>query len=251
MSAAGSDDAQSTTAAAGGTESQALAVIKAELSYNDHLEELIASEAEKALVLRWLHNESEALYSRLNSFITLPVICISTVAGTISIGQDTLFGKDNAGAPIGVGVLSLVVSILNVISSFFGWAKRSEGHRISGINYAKLHRWISIELALPREQRMPAKHFLKEVRAQVDRLNETSPPIPPQVVEKFQKSVKGLKDDVSLPEICNQIHAVVVYPGHVKTHAPAAGATVAAPAGATAPAAPAVPAVPEAAVPAP
>jgi hypothetical protein len=215
-SASAADDAASDAAAPGAATTSTAIVTKAELSYNDHLEELIASEAEKALVLRWLHNESEAMYSRLNTFITLPVICISTVAGTVSIGQDTLFGKDNAGAPIGVGVLSLIVSILNVIASFFGWAKRSEGHRISGINYAKLHRWISIELALPREQRMPAKHFLKEVRAQVDRLNETSPPVPPGVVEKFQSSVKGLKDDVSLPEICNQIHAVVVYPGHIK-----------------------------------
>ena len=93
---------------------------------------------------------------------------------------------------------------------------------------------------------MPAKHFLKEVRAQVDRLNETSPPIPPQVVEKFQRSVKGLKDDVSLPEICNQIHAVIVYPGHVKAHAPAAGATAP-----VVPTVPAVTAVPEAAVPTP
>jgi hypothetical protein len=221
-SASAADDAASETAAPGAAAPQAI-VAKSELTYNDHLEELIASEAEKALVLRWLHNESEAMYSRLNTFITLPVICISTVAGTVSIGQDTLFGKDNAGAPIGVGVLSLIVSILNVIASFFGWAKRSEGHRISGINYAKLHRWISIELALPREQRMPAKHFLKEVRAQVDRLNETSPPVPPVVVEKFQSSVKGLKDDVSLPEICNQIHAVVVYPGHIKHGAAAPG----------------------------
>lgn len=222
--ASAADDAASDAAAPGPAASQAL-VTKSELTYNDHLEELIASEAEKALVLRWLHNESEAMYSRLNTFITLPVICISTVAGTVSIGQDTLFGKDNTGAPIGVGVLSLIVSILNVIASFFGWAKRSEGHRISGINYAKLHRWISIELALPREQRMPAKHFLKEVRAQVDRLNETSPPVPPAIVDKFQSSVKDLKDDVSLPEICNQIHAVVVYPGHIKH---GAGATAAA-----------------------
>ncbi len=230
-----SDDTQSTTGSAtaadgpsGSTTTSSTAIVKVDLSYNDHLEELIASEAEKALVLRWLHNESEAMYSRFNTFITLPVICISTVAGTISIGQDTLFGKDNTGAPVGVGVLSLIVSIMNVIASFFGWAKRSEGHRISSINYAKLHRWISIELALPREQRMPAKHFLKEVRGQVDRLNETSPPVPSEVVQKFQASVKGLKDDVSLPEICNQIHAVIVYPGHVRASSNA---------GATAPAA--------------
>ena len=189
----------------------------AELTYNDHLEELIASEAEKALVMRWLHNESEALYSRLNTFITLPVICISTFAGTASIGQEVLFGKgSSSAAAIGIGAMSLIVSILNVMGSFFGWAKRSEGHRISSINYGKMHRWISIELALPREQRMPAKHFLKEVRSQIDRYNETSPPVPSQVIQKFHASIRGLKDDVSLPEICNQIHAVIVYPGRLR-----------------------------------
>jgi hypothetical protein len=185
---------------------------KEELYYNSHLEELIASEAEKALVLRWLHDQSEKRYSYLNTFIALPVICISTLAGTASIGQQSLFGNSDA-APIVIGMMSLIVSILNVIANFFSWAKRSEGHRISGINYAKLHRWISIELALPRDQRLPAKHFMKEIRQQVDRLNETSPPIPQIIVDKFQLSMKNLKDNVSLPEICNSIHNVEVYRG--------------------------------------
>lgn len=189
---------------------------KKPLEYNDHLEDLIASEAEKALVLRWLHNQAELRYSRFNTWITLPVITISTLAGTASIGQDVLFGSSSEAAPIGIGIMSLSVSILNVVASFFGWAKRSEGHRISGINYGKLHRWISIELALPRDQRVPAKHFLKEVREQIDRLNETSPAIPPSVVAQFRNTMKNIKSDVSLPEVCNEIHCVTVYPGAVK-----------------------------------
>jgi hypothetical protein len=207
-----------------GGDATSVAVRKTEMFYNDHLEELIASEAEKALVLRWLHNESNAFYSRLNTFITLPVICISTLAGTASIGQDALFGSESTAAPVGIGVMSLIVSILNVVGSFFAWAKRAEGHRISSINYAKLHRWVSIELAIPREQRMPAKHFLKEIRAQVDRLNETSPAIPANIVEKFKASMRGITSDVSLPEICDVIHPVIVYPGRVK-HTPTAPGT--------------------------
>ena len=188
-------------------------IVKHDLEYNPHLEELIASEAEKALVLRWLHNHAEQQYSRFNTWITLPVITISTLAGTASIGQDSLFGKDGQVAPVVIGLMSLTVSILNVISSFFGWAKRAEGHRISGINYAKIHRWISIELALPREQRVPAKHFLKEIRQQIDRLNETSPPIPQVVIAAFKTKMKNLKSDVSVPEICDEIHRVDIYPG--------------------------------------
>lgn len=185
---------------------------KEDLCYNKHLEEVIASEAEKALVLRWLHDQSEKKYAKLNTVIAIPVIVISTLAGTASIGQESLFGTGDI-APIVIGLMSLSVSVLNVVSNFFSWAKRSEGHRISSINYGKLHRWISIELALPRTQRVPAKHFLKEIREQIDRLNETSPAIPQDVIDSFRVKLKGLKDDVSVPEICNEIRAVEVYRG--------------------------------------
>ncbi len=185
---------------------------KEDLHYNSHLEELIASEAEKALALRWLHDQSEKRYAQFNTYIAIPVICISTLAGTASIGQDTLFGGDKS-APVVIGLMSLTVSVLNVVSNFFAWAKRSEGHRISSINYGKLHRWIAIELALPREQRVPAKHFLKEIRSQIDRLNETSPPIPQKVIDMFQLKMKNVKSNVTLPEICNDLQNVEVYRG--------------------------------------
>jgi hypothetical protein len=200
-------DSESTT----GTVAQDGNSGKKELTYNKHLEHLISSEAEKSLVLYWLHDRSEKRYSRLSTCITLPVIILSTLAGTASVGQDLLFGPGEA-APILIGLVSIGVGILNTVSSYFGWAKRSEGHRISSINYSKLHRWISIELALPRDQRVPAKHFLKEIRGQIDRLNETSPPIPPLIITAFQTEMKDIKDDVSKPEVCNEIHAVSVYP---------------------------------------
>lgn len=192
-------------------DSQSVPPLKKELEYNSHLEHLISSEAEKALVLYWLHDQSEKRYSKFSTSIALPVIVMSTVAGSASIGSQTLFG-DGAAAPIVIGLISLTVGVLNTVSSYFGWAKRAEGHRISSINYGKLHRWIAIELALPRAQRVPAKIFLKEIRGQIDRLNETSPPIHPDVIKLFEEKVKDLKSDVTLPEVCHQITAVHVYP---------------------------------------
>lgn len=207
MSAAAEESASAT----GG----AIVSAKPELQYNAHLEDIIASEAEKALVLRWLHNAAEHRYSKFNTWIMLPVISISTLAGTASIGSESLFGPNAPAAPIIIGLMSLTVSILNVVASFFGWAKRAEGHRISSINYGKMHRWIAIELALPREQRVPAKHFLKEIRQQIDRMNETSPQVPVEVIAQFRLRVKDLKSNVSLPEICDEIHCVEVYSGDV------------------------------------
>ena len=202
------------------TDAQEAPKQKEELQYNSHLEELIASEAEKAAVLRWLHDQAEKRYSQFNTFIAFPVICISTLAGTASIGSETLFGSAQS-APIIIGMMSLSVSILNVVGNFFAWAKRTEGHRISSINYGKIHRWISIELALPRDQRIPAKHFLKQIREQVDRLNETSPPIPQVIVDSFKVKFNKLKDNISVPEICNDIQNVEVYRGkNIEEEAP-------------------------------
>lgn len=182
-----------------------------DLTYNSHLEHLISSEAEKALVLFWLHDQAEKRFSKFSTCITIPVIVLSTLAGTASIGSQTLFG-DGAAAPIGIGAISIAVGIMNTVSSYFGWAKRAEGHRISSVNYAKLHRWISIELALPRDQRVPAKHFLKEIRSQIDRFNETSPSIPPEVIALFATKMKHIGANVALPEVCDKIEPVEIYP---------------------------------------
>jgi hypothetical protein len=187
-------------------------VKKEDLQYNKHLEDLIAAEAEKSSVYRWLHDQAEKRYSNFNTVIAFPVIVISTLAGTASIGSETLFGNSSS-APIIIGLMSLAVSILNVVGNYFAWAKRTEAHRISSINYSKIHRWISIELALPRDQRIPAKHFLKQIREQVDRLNETSPPIPQVVVDKFKVSFTKIGKNISVPEICNDIQNVEIYRG--------------------------------------
>jgi hypothetical protein len=181
------------------------------LTYNSHLEELIASEGEKALAYQWLHDYSEKRYSQLNTCIVLPVIVLSTMSGTASIGQRELFG-DNPVSAVIIGLVSILVGILNTISSYFGWAKRAEGHRICAITYSKLHRYISIELSLPREQRVPAKHFLKAVREQIDRLNETAPQIPEIAVSTFHKRFKDIPADVAVPEVCNGLHKIDVYP---------------------------------------
>lgn len=191
----------------------------ADLKYNSHLEELIASEGEKALAFQWLHDQAEKRYTRFNTYIVLPVIVLSTMSGTASIGQKELFGDTPISAVV-IGLVSILVGILNTIASFFGWAKRAEGHRITSITYGKLHRYISIELSLPREQRVIAKHFLKTIREQIDRLTETSPQVPQVVVVAFQSrflkdSTEAVNKDgkvIAIPEICNGLHKVDVYP---------------------------------------
>lgn len=184
-----------------------------ELSTNIHwterLEEYFVQTGEKANCLAWVHKKCEELYSVRKTFIDLPVIVGSGVIAFLNAGSQSMF-EDARISSIALGVGSLVVGILNTMGTYFGWSKRAEGHRISAIHYAKLYRFIAVEMALPRDERMSPHDLLKMVKDQYDRLAEISPMIPSTIIHKFQKRFKKVTD-IHKPEEANGIHKINVY----------------------------------------
>ena len=179
------------------------------IHWTEMLEEYFASTGEKAHCLSWCHKKAEAMYSNRKTLIDLPVIVISGVTGFLSAGSTSMF-SDPKSSSIALGVASLFVSILNTAGSYYGWAKRSEGHRISAIHYARLYRFISVELSLPRDERMQPNDFLKYVKDQYDRLQEISPLLPPEVIFEFQQKFADEKE-ISKPEEANGLEKITVY----------------------------------------
>lgn len=179
-----------------------------EISWNPALEALIAKEGERASGLAWLHTECERRYSKLNVFIALPVICLSTINGFVSGSSSMMFG-DPATASMGVGGVSLFTALLSTIGSFFAWAKRTEAHRISAIQYQKIAKFISVEMSLPKKERIRAKDMLKVVREQTERLLETSPAVPESIILKYNTKFNKIAD-VAHPEITNGVHKVEI-----------------------------------------
>lgn len=182
-----------------------------DIRWNSQLETILSTEAERCLCLSVLHRLCESRYSGLNNYIAIPCIVLSTIAGASSIGSTSLFPDPHI-ASISIGLVSIGVGILNTIGSYFSWARRAEGHKSSSLQYSKLHRFLMIELALPRHSRMVAKDLLKTMRDQIDRLNETSYMIPSLIIEEFKKKYDG-HTDVSRPEIANGLDPVIVYRG--------------------------------------
>lgn len=181
-----------------------------QVSWNDNLEKYFADTGEKANCLSWVHKRAEEIYSHRRTFVDIPVIVLSSVTGFLSASSTNLFAGEEKLSSIALGVASLFVSVINTIGTYFAWAKRAEAHRLSAIQYARLYRFLAIELNLPREERMTPTDLLKYTKDSYDRLQEISPLIPPELVVEFKKKF-GKNADLSKPEELNGLDKITVY----------------------------------------
>jgi hypothetical protein len=173
-------------------------VVVNNVEWNDAIEQLIKSLGEKALSLSWLHNRSEKQYSYYNNYLAIPTIVLSTITGVGTAG----FGTDK-NVNYAMAGISILVSVISTLNSYFLFAKRAEAHRITAISYSKLYLQISIELSLPRKKRMNVKDFLKVVSEQIQRLNEIQPQVSDLVIKQYNEKFKDEPPTISKPEITN------------------------------------------------
>lgn len=181
-----------------------------EIHWHSSLEEYFARTGEKANCLAWCHKRSEEIYSRRKTYIDLPVITLSALTGFASVAGPSLFAGQSQIASVVLGLTSLFVSVLNTTGSYFGWAKRAEGHRISSIQYSRLYRFLMVEIGLPRNERQAPDVLLKNIRDQYDRLQEISPLIPSEVIYAFRSQFKDSK--LGKPEELNGLDEITIYP---------------------------------------
>jgi hypothetical protein len=186
------------------------------VTWHTTLEEYFAATGERAQCLAWCHKRAEEMYAHRRTFIDLPVIVLSGVTGFCSVGSQNIFGPENGQlSSIVLGASSLLVSILNTVGSYFAWAKRAEGHRISSIQYSRLYRMLMVEMNLPRQERRTPAALLKDVKDQYDRLQEISPLLPPEIVNVFRKRFDH-QTDISKPEETNGLENISIYPMDAK-----------------------------------
>jgi hypothetical protein len=168
-------------------------------------EKILIEWADKAMCFRWLHSKSNAMYSSLNAWYTIPVIVISTLTGTANFAQERVpLAYQNYFVMI-VGGFNILAGIITTIQQFLKITQLNEAHRVSGIAWDKFYRNIKIEIAKHPSERIEPKQMLKMSKEEFDRLMETSPSIPEEIINEFKdkfKSQDSFKDIVK-PEICD------------------------------------------------
>ena len=89
------------------------------IEWSSQLEDILAKEGERCRGLAWLHTRAETLTGNYNAWIQVPVIILSTLCGTASVGSSTLFDGDTKSSSIAIGLVSIGVGILNTLGGFF------------------------------------------------------------------------------------------------------------------------------------
>ena len=153
---------------------------------------LLQNWAEVASSYRWMHNQAYMIYKRKNMWFMLPLIIMSTVAGTANFAQSTFPEGIRPYVPQIIGAINLISAIMTTIYQFLKISEFMESHRISSINYGKLARTITIELNLPIKDRSSGgAECVKITRTDIDRLIEQSPAIPKYVLGIYEAKFSG------------------------------------------------------------
>ena len=181
------------------------ALTTTEVEWTPEHEQILVEWADKAMCYRWLHAKSNAMFSSLNTWYTIPVIVISTLTGTANFAQERVPVEYQSYFVMIVGGFNILAGIITTIQQFLKITQLNEAHRVSSIAWDKFYRNIKIELAKHPSERIDVKQMIKMSKEEFDRLMETSPNIPEKIVNEFKNnfSRQQMFDKIIKPEICD------------------------------------------------
>lgn len=176
--------------------------MNSQIDYTDELEDILKKESEISESMSILHKKCYSKFNKFSVFINIPVIVFSAFVGFLS--PLTLF--DNQA--IFLGCISILIGILKTLDSYFDYTKRSETHRIIGLNYLKISKFIQIQLSLERQYRISANDLLDLIINDLANLRDQEPAITKDVIRDFNEQYKN--ETTAKPPICNGLTNVII-----------------------------------------
>lgn len=171
-------------------------------NFTPEFEDLLKAESEKAEAMSILHIRSHEYFNKLSVGINIPVIILSSIVGFLS--PLSLFDKQS----ILLGAISILIAIGKTIDSYMDYTKRTEFHRVVSLNYAKISKFIQVQLALEKECRINAKDLLDYITQDLQNLKDQEPMIPAKVINLFNQQYAH--ETTAKPSITNGLTSVKI-----------------------------------------
>ena len=172
------------------------------IRYTNETEKLFKEEAERSEGMSILHDKSFKKYTWFSVLINIPVIVLSSVVGFITTIE--MFESQN----YMIGALSIFIAIIKTLDSYFSWTSRAENHRIMSLAYVKIAKFIQIQLALERVNRIEASDMLKIIQNDLQNLRESESPIDEDIIVWFNTNHTEI--GIKKPAICNGLTEIRV-----------------------------------------
>ena len=174
-------------------------MVASDTSWHSSQESLLKDLAQRCISRSVLHRIEYAHYYRINSGITIPTIVISLLAGAASAAQSTLIDIVGESAeshvPLVIGMLSMLISILNSVSSFLKIPALTEQNLQSHLQFEKLSRQIQAEICVRAiDRKLSGREACQKFEAAFQQLLDLSPPVSTKTERKFtnRRDVKDL-----------------------------------------------------------
>jgi hypothetical protein len=116
------------------------------------------------------HYLSADKFRRFSYFLGVPTVILTLFVGTSVFA--TLQSKPSLSGQIVVGACSVLAAILAGLQTFFGYAERSEKHRMAGAKYGALGRELEVLRASPAAV---DPKIIDRIREKIDALALESP----------------------------------------------------------------------------
>lgn len=166
-------------------------------------EEYLMKVSDQCQYLSTQYNEIYNTYKVHETRFKLPVIILGSFVGMLSFGASQ-FGSDNTDRiTIGVGVSSIVISIISSIEAYLKIGETMTNSLVTATHLKKLKEKIDIELAVLPEQRTSSSTvFLRQCHNEYMDIIEKAPPLQFKgVLSRLRNGIKKLTTRVATPSV--------------------------------------------------
>tara|TARA_B100001287_G_C22624648_1_gene501854 strand:- start:66 stop:809 length:744 start_codon:yes stop_codon:yes gene_type:complete len=169
------------------------------MSWTPEQETILKNFAEKSSCYRYLNYDSYIYYKTIDHRFSLPIIILSTLAGSASLGSNNLPEWSHI-ITIASAVVNIITGIMGTLQRFLNTSELTAQHFTSSVEFGRLSRDISVMLTLPRDDRTgDGTKFLETCANEYNRLVDQSAAPPKFILKKFEQKFK--KTQIAKPDL--------------------------------------------------
>ena len=161
------------------------------MQWDESTEQMLEKFCDEAACREKLHRESFYFYKKWSNVLSLPVVCLSALSGSLQFLSQSYEGLEKTIITC-TGSLSVLVSLISAISNYLKLESSRAVHEQATNNWLNLYTEIRSQLLLRRDYREECAAFLKGVLEKRNHLFELSPIVKTQFIQKVKKGLKNV-----------------------------------------------------------